>query len=91
MVDNNTNGFQETGVGMYDTYVPFQTGWAIETYGVQRCEYCGKPAKHANCHAHEKWCPYSCNQSNVPVGSEFTIIPILFVYLFYKIYNKIKK
>lgn len=25
MTDNNTNGFQETGVGMYDTYVLIKT------------------------------------------------------------------
>lgn len=91
MIDNNTNGFQETGVGMHDTYVPFQTGWAIDTYSVQKCEYCGKPAAHANCHAHKDWCPYSCSYSSVPAGSEIAIVPILFVYLFYKVYNKIKK
>ena len=91
MTNNDLNGFQNTGVGMYDTYVPFQTGWTIEEYRANKCEYCGKPAQHANCHAHEKWCPYSCDYSNVPAGSEIAIIPILFVYLFYKVYNKIKK
>lgn len=91
MIDNNINGFQDTGVGMYDTYIPFQTGWIIEEYRANKCEYCGKPAQHANCHAHEKWCPYSCGYNSVPVGSEIAIIPILFVYLFYKAYNKIKK
>ena len=44
MTDNDLNGFQETGVGMYDTYIPFQTGWTIDEYRANKCEYCGKPA-----------------------------------------------
>lgn len=84
MIDNNTNGFQNTGVGMYDTYVPFHTGWAIEEYKSNKCEYCGKPAQHANCHAHEKWCPYSCDYNNVSVGSELTLAWIAIAYIVVK-------
>ena len=84
MIDNNTNGFQNTGVGMYDTYVPFQTGWTVDEYKSNKCEYCGKPAQHANCHAHEKWCPYSCSYSNVSVGSELVLAWIAIAYIVVK-------
>lgn len=81
MTDNDLNGFQSTGVGMYDTYTPFQTGWAIDTYSIQKCEYCGKPAQNANCHAHEKWCPYGCSYSNVSAGSELALAWLAIVYI----------
>ena len=84
MTDNDLNGFQNTGVGMYDTYVPFQTGWTIEEYRAKRCEYCGKPAQHANCHAHEKWCPYSCGYNNVSVGSELALVWLTIAYVVVK-------
>lgn len=84
MIDNNIDNFQATGVGMYEEYVPFQTGWVIEAYGANKCEYCGKPTQHANCHAHEKWCPYSCGYNNVSVGSELSLLWLAMAYVVVK-------
>lgn len=44
---------------------------------------------HANCHAHEDWCPYSCNyQNNLPVGNELLSLSIFII--LYTIIKKVK-
>ena len=54
-----------------------------------KCEYCGKPNMNANCHAHEKWCPYSCdNQNNVPIGD--ALLPLSVIIILYTIFKKVK-
>lgn len=76
---------------MTQTYAPFEDGIILESQGYyqvkdkQKCEYCGRPAQHADCHAHQKWCPYYCGNNNgVPVGSEFTLLIGVFIYLIIK-------
>ena len=62
-------------------YVPFEDGLIFETQGyhrVQKCQFCGKPTEHANCHARRKECPLHCNnlnqQPNVYIGDGVLII-----------------
>ena len=42
-----------------------------------KCEYCGKPAEHANCHAHKHWCPYYCNPNPMSLGNDIFIFSII--------------
>lgn len=56
---------------------------------VHKCEYCGKPNIHANCHTHESWCPYSCDyQNNAPIGD--ALLPLSIIIILYTIFKKVK-
>lgn len=74
-----------------EDYVPFQDGIIFESQGYgkksQKCEYCGKPAQHADCHAHRRDCPYYCGndpvETPVPDGI-FCLLLFTVVYLFIK-------
>ena len=79
------------------TYIPFQDGIILESqsyYSINgndkpKCEYCGKPAQVANCHAHEKWCPYSCDyNSPVPIGD--SILPLMIISTIYLVSKTLK-
>lgn len=77
------------------TYIPFEDGLIFESQGygkVQKCQFCGKPAEHANCKAHRKECPLHCDNSNQPpsvcIGDGLIIMITLgLIYLIYKIKN----
>ncbi len=74
-----------------NTYTPFQDNYQIVALGqLSKCEYCGKPNMHANCHAHARNCPYYCgNINNAPIGDGLGIlIALAFAYLSYKIFTK---
>lgn len=71
-------------------YKPFDDV-KFDDRGGLKCEYCGKPTEHANCHAHKDWCPLSCdhNKSNLPAGGGFTELSILLIiYTLFKIIKK---
>lgn len=55
---------------------------------IHKCEYCGKPDYHANCHAHKKWCPYYCgddDENPLPLGDDVLILgSILLIYIIFK-------
>ena len=71
-----------------EKYIPFEDGLIGEAQGfhrVEKCEYCGKAPVHANCHAHESWCPYYCKEPvSVPVGSEWTLLLLIPIYVIIK-------
>lgn len=77
-------------------YVPFEDGIIFESQGYyqvrdkQKCEYFGKPANPANCHAHHKWCIYHCdyNAQSIPIGSDFVLLWLIGIYLIIKRYMK---
>jgi hypothetical protein len=71
-----------------DYYDSFFNG---DTQKNHKCEYCGKPDYHANCHAHKKWCPLYCGGDtppSLPIGDE--LIPFLIILGIYSIF-KLKK
>lgn len=57
---------------------------------LHKCEYCGKPDYHANCHGHEKWCPKYCGGNELSLGSDIFILSgLIIVYTLYKkLFNK---
>ena len=77
---------------MTQAYVPFEDGIILESQGYyqvkdkQKCEYCGNPAQHANCHAHRKWCPYYCgnNHNDMSIGSDWILLIFIPIYLIIK-------
>ena len=81
---------------MTQTYVPFEDGIILESQGYyqvkdkQKCEYCGKTANPANCHAHHKWCIYHCDykEPNLSVGSEWSLLIFIPIYLIIKKFRK---
>lgn len=72
----------------FDQVEPFQQYQANE----HRCEYCGKPDYHADCHAHKDWCPYYCG--NEPIGNASLgdglgiLLTLAFAYFSYKLLTK---
>lgn len=82
-------------------YTPFQDyGFGdnknanFDERGRPKCEYCGKPAQHANCHAHKKWCPYYCNPNPMPLDGEPIIlgsIALAYIVLIFIVKNIKKK
>lgn len=69
-------------------YKPFEEV-KFDDRGQPKCEYCGKPAQHANCHAHEHWCPYYCDPNPMSLNGEVIILSV--IVLFYTIYKQFKK
>lgn len=71
-------------------YVPFEEFSLNESYKEHKCQYCKKPDYHANCHAHEKWCPLSCHDENpIPIGSNFLILSLyLIIFTLFKKFRK---
>ena len=55
-----------------------------------KCEHCKKPNINANCHAHEQWCRYYCNNNNIPIGNGLLFMLFLtFIYIIIKFTKKI--
>jgi hypothetical protein len=61
----------------------------FDSRGRPKCQYCGKPAEHANCHAHKDWCPYYCNPNPMSLNGE--ILSFSIIILFYILIKKFKK
>ena len=82
------------GDDTWHEYKPFEGGMPYQVYEKQehKCEYCGKPDYHANCHAHKDWCPYYCGGEPIgsaPLGGGLAIlITIAFAYYAYKLFAK---
>lgn len=78
---------------MIQTYVPFEDGLIFESQGygkIKKCQFCDKPAEHANCHAHKKDCPLHCDY-NVPetsIGEPWVLLLMIPIYYFIKKYMK---
>jgi len=57
-----------------------------------KCEYCGKPDYHADCHAHKTWCPYYCGGHSNTLslnGDVFILSVMIILYTLYKkVFNK---
>jgi len=93
---NNNQQNEPFSVGGYNTKQTngleefFNTAFTGGKGGHLKCEYCGKPAQHANCRAHKKWCPLSCdNLNSVPLGNDFVVLScIILVYSLLKIFKK---
>ncbi len=70
-------------------YKPFEEV-KFDSRGRPKCEYCGKPAEHANCHAHKHWCPYYCgNENQLSLTGDLLVFSIITV--LYIIIKKFKK
>ena len=71
-----------------DYYESFFNG---DTQKSHKCQYCGKPDYHANCHGHEKWCPIYCgdDKNSLPLGNDFLILTTII--LVYALIKKFKK
>lgn len=91
------NSLFETQSVSEDTYIPFQDGIILESQGyyrISKCEYCGKPASPANCHAHREDCPLYCHDENPNElslnGDIFIFIGLVILYSVVKFIKNIR-